>query len=125
MPAKNDNVIKDSERPSKWAITKNENENDIYLGENGQNLLKEEHEKQVSTGHYERWYTKYSVHIESKEIFIYEYMPKYKKLANGSYEGAFKIIGYTNLFMGGAIVVPAAYGGRPVVEITDGAIANY
>ena len=56
---------------------------------------------------------------------FYEYMPKYNKLADGSYEGAFRIIGYTNLFMGGQIIVPATYGGRPVVEITDGAIANY
>ena len=120
-PAKHDDAIDDSiERPSGWAIYQ-EDHNERYTRDAaGQELLNTEYNGAVET----RWHTKYSVRVESKEIFIYEYIPNWK-LVNGEYQSAFRIIGYTSLFRGGQIVVPATYAARPVVEITDGAIANY
>ena len=67
-----------------------------------------------------RWHTKYSVFMESNEIFIYEYDPT----ANNN-KGAFTIIGFTQHFMGGNIVVPDLYGQKPVIAIKEGALIGY
>ncbi|MDE6584034.1 MAG: leucine-rich repeat domain-containing protein, partial [Anaeroplasmataceae bacterium] len=110
------------ERPAGWQLYVDglrtlptggtEPENNKYRTPDGKLEYQFDYEEAIGT----RWHTKYIVYVEDRDIFIYEYDAE---------QQAFYIIGYTQYFMGGRIVVPATYATKPVIGIREGAIESY
>ncbi|MDE7161328.1 MAG: leucine-rich repeat domain-containing protein, partial [Anaeroplasmataceae bacterium] len=118
-PAKDDNsIVYSMNRPSKWHLTADDSALDPTDLRDNPQFVWEQHEAT-------RWHTKYIVYSEDREIFIYQYNPNAIVNPDGTHSGGFEIIGYTPRFVGGHIVVPELYAGRPVVAIRENAIASY